>query len=59
MINEIIAIVCSHDDHTIIGYAETEMANFGLAEKLILLRKLKKKVEIPLSTAELLSRRKF
>jgi hypothetical protein len=59
MINDIITIICSHDDHSIIAYAETEMGSFGLAEKLILLKKHKKKVEVPLSTAELLARRKF
>lgn len=35
------------------------MTNFGLAEKLILLRKKKKKTIVPLTTTDILTRRKF
>jgi hypothetical protein len=59
MINDVIRIVCAHDDHALLSFAENEMANFGLAEKLILLKRLKKSVEVLPSTTEILARRRF
>lgn len=59
MINNVIRIITSHDDKNLISYAENEMANCGLAEKLILLRKWKKKEETLTNATEILNRRKF
>jgi hypothetical protein len=49
MINDVIKIITAHDDKSLISFAENEMANSGLSEKLILLRKNKKKTIVPLT----------